>query len=379
MGQIIRAELLSMKPEKYKKMIMTTEMCEEYKKLESSNLITKEYMSSKIKENEIPPNCTALFEKDIFFFSAREFITIYHIKEAAKKGTVWHKLRNINYKNRLTERIIKIVGEKQSDFLNSGDKSKLIHLPYSDLIKIIGYDLGSYPRTSCPSFKSLPGCFPEVRSSKPPYIDESVISRIAHSSVVRLHSGTSCLLELLPHKSTVTGNLIRKVVESSKKELTDREIASVLFESRGIELSRRYITYCREATGIPNSAVRKRRVTPYSDTSFSDLKPFHKDTIQSLPAESGIYELSKASAPCYYKKGESPIIYIGATNNLRERLQTYINGYGHTLDIRNFILSEKLNYRYLLTNRQRETESHLINSFFFAMGELPSLNRLKPA
>jgi hypothetical protein len=57
---------------------------------------------------------------------------------------------------------------------------------------------------------------------------------------------------------------------------------------------------------------------------------------------------------------------------------TYLNGYGHTDEIRKFVNERFLNVRYLRTVKYRELEARFIADFVEKMGSLPLLNAVRP-
>jgi len=75
----------------------------------------------------------------------------------------------------------------------------------------------------------------------------------------------------------------------------------------------------------------------------------------------------------------SSIVYIGSSGNLNKRIKTYLNGYGRTNSMREFIKGNSLNIRFQKTHAYRAAEARIIHAFVKEFGQLPLLNKVKPS
>lgn len=343
---------MEMKQGKFFNLVRTVEESQWLNEAVSSGQVTKSYHPS---SDNIHPRHLGRFTPTGFTFSCPEFAVQYHIEEDIELTTrQWYLVNHITDRNRITARLMAIIGNAQYSFIFTGNPSTVHQLPYQSIVD-------EYNRA-----------YPDY------YMDSSIISRIVTRGRVQLPGGDTVLLsDLFPRRSFLIGVKIRQIIEHETTRLTDRCIRQRLFDNFGVNISIRYVTYCRNMVGIPSSRLRGRG-KPKPAVCLGRTYAFDHAELSTIPEDAGVYELSATARTISYPKGESSIVYYGSTVNMQKRLSAYINGHGHTDEIRRFVSGHYLNIRYLKSAKHKEFEARLIADFEESNGGLPLLNSVRP-
>lgn len=170
-------------------------------------------------------------------------------------------------------------------------------------------------------------------------------------------------------------------VEKINRPLSDEEISIELEKKYGLCISRWSVNKCRKALGIP---IAKRRITCYKYPPLSlNYSISYSLTIQSVnnnvPFKPGIYELSLKGQTIQYQKGQTEVIYIGSTKNLKKRLREHVGPSSKNGEIRAFLRKHSCLFRYIIMQKNwRKEEGRLYNLFVDTYGKPPKCNRVRP-
>lgn len=74
------------------------------------------------------------FTENEFIFSCRRFAVTYSVSPNVPADKNWHTLRHITQRNRITARIIGIIGRFQHKYLMTNDPIALRRLPYQQIV-----------------------------------------------------------------------------------------------------------------------------------------------------------------------------------------------------------------------------------------------------
>ncbi len=197
--------------------------------------------------NAFNPQYLGRFTKTGFTFSCPEFAVQFHIEKDTELSTKqWYLLNHITSRNRITSRLMAIIGNAQSSFIQTGNPAALLHLPYQSI-------LDEYVR------------------SYPDYLDPSIISRIVRRKHVQLPGGDIIpLSDLFPKRSFLFGIKIKEMIQQETVFLTDRIIRRRLLDEGVVNISIRYVTYCRNRMGIPPARIRRNN-NPNSQSVWGKL------------------------------------------------------------------------------------------------------------
>ncbi|HET7337042.1 MAG TPA: GIY-YIG nuclease family protein [Candidatus Nitrosotalea sp.] len=94
--------------------------------------------------------------------------------------------------------------------------------------------------------------------------------------------------------------------------------------------------------------------------SYSDWAPFNKENISRAPVKAGVYFLGS----------EHETTYIGASNNIKERLSEHLN----SSDI---CIKETVSFCYHETLFPEAEEEKQLTAFQYEHGRLPKCNKSK--
>ncbi len=125
---------------------------------------------------------------------------------------------------------------------------------------------------------------------------------------------------------------------------------------------------------IPNF---KERVAHYyeRDITFSGQAMLSKDNLKKIPHEAGVYELSIPSK-IDYPNYRSNVIYIGSSQNLRNRIADYSRNGLKNDRLKDFINNYNVFVCFYLTENYIFVEKKLLRSFKNTYGQLPKANSL---
>jgi excinuclease UvrABC nuclease subunit len=107
--------------------------------------------------------------------------------------------------------------------------------------------------------------------------------------------------------------------------------------------------------------------------NYSNICTFTKNTINKLGNIPGVYELCVKHTIKYSYK-DTTTFYIGSSNNLKIRLTTYLNGYAHTVKLKEYLQNHKIYFRFIKTINYKELEKDILDGFSNSFGEYPLMN-----
>lgn len=290
--------------------------------------------------------------------------------DGADREVDWllRRLRLINTRNRLTQLILLAVMRAQAAFLRSGEWVDLEPLPLSELARRLA---GS----------PLP---PRLGS-----LDVSLISRAVRGLTIGTPQGGALPLRLLlPGGQVVLRYRLRALLDAEGAELRrgtlerprrDRELQREVRTRWGQRVSRRTVTATRQALGLPAWHQRAGRpVYPPPGFDFSPARPLTPEGVFTYaPTGPGVYEVAVSDTALAYPARSSPVIYVGSSRNLRNRLRARLHNhakFGHHLG------DGRLVFRFATgcATRLREAEADLLRAFRETHGVLPSYNLIMP-
>ncbi|MBC8147904.1 MAG: hypothetical protein H8E98_07980 [Bacteroidetes bacterium] len=247
-----------MKLDKFNKLIQNVEHSHWFKKGLFYGIITKNYYPYSNNDLYSKSNNIGQFTNNGFVFSCKEFAVEYNVAKIDHKKVnreniselLYSKrllLNHISDRNRITWRLLNLLASRQQSFIQSCNSFKLVLQPYKTILK------------------DLKMIYPNE------YMDSSIISRIVKEKNVILMNGEMIQLnQLFPKASYCIGLRIRKVVFEHKNMWSDTDIQKALSEKYDINISTRYVAYCRNAMGIPS--VRNRgKCTPNLGFALGDI------------------------------------------------------------------------------------------------------------
>jgi len=337
---------------KYHRFVNTIEATEWFREHARNGDLELNY--SQHTESLCRPGSLGRFTGNEFLFSCKHFAVTYTISQQVVVDKNWHTLRHINQRNSIINRLLGIISRVQEQYLLTRDPITLLQLPYLQIVD---------------EYKAL---FPRN------YMDVSIISRVVRNNLIKVHGKTISFNELLPRKSYLVGLKIMQLLKSTDDLLTDEDLRKKLANKFDRHVTRRYVSYCRNLMGIPEVRMRKKINSKHFSLGFSRPEPLRICTLALIPEVPGVYGFNLVVGTQIYGNAKSSIIYIGSSRNLNKRIKVYLNGYGHTNHMREFIETHSLNICFLETIDYRKAEARLIHNFVAQYGELPLLNMVKP-
>lgn len=298
-----------------------------------------------------------------------------------------YKLRRISSRNQLTHRMIKEVIKHQEKYLSTGNQTDLV--PFSQTGLTESLNKSPYPETRY-----------DIRTTKCSICD-SWVSRLVRKLSIITPSGEERILKsFFPAQREINKSLIKQLLDKenedfnfnemnrndisnkAKRPLSDRQISVTLKNQYGLSVSRCSVGICRNELGIPSA---KGRLSGYKyppiSANFSLLYPFRKGSVHgSAPGNSGIYELRLRREKIEYPSGNSNVIYIGSTKNIRKRLGEHLKENNRNDYIRCLLKKSDCFFRYIQFSKNwREEEGKLYNLFIKTYGAPPKCNRVRPS
>jgi hypothetical protein len=256
-------------------------------------------------------------------------------------------LKMINTRNALTEHVARGLLDSQREFWMTGRESDIKPL----------------------TFKQFLSLFPHRG------LDESRLSRLVSNLTLQAHHGkTVRVRSLFISKRRSFANLIKEIIDGSDAILTDRHIETILLTEHRIHLPVRTICNCRKLLFIPNY---KERSGSYhtEEISFSNRIPLFSKQSAQIPGGAGIYEIS-LSTKIHYSGGNSPVIYIGASKDIRRRVASYTGRVLKNKRIADLLSDTLVCIRYYMSGHYMELEREMLRCFKRRYSELPKGNML---
>ncbi|MBI4769503.1 MAG: hypothetical protein HY784_03580 [Chloroflexi bacterium] len=284
-------------------------------------------------------------------------------------------LRPINTRNRLTHLILVAAALAQDAFLRSGSWADL---QPQNLTAFCRWLAGGGGHMGPP----LPSGLETV--------DVSLVSRATRGFVVHLPAaGEMPLRSLLPNARTVLRFCLKALLDAETLELkchelerprTDDELRQLLQAGWGQTASRRTVAAARQSLGIPPWRRRAGRpVYPLPGFDFSPLRPLTPEAVLAhAPAGPGVYEIGLSEGAFTYPIRSGPVIYLGRSRNLRNRLRAHLRNhekFGREIGDGRFIFR----FAAVAPAHLQSAEAELARAFFEVHGALPCYNIVTPS
>ena len=205
------------------------------------------------------------------------------------------------------------------------------------------------------------------------YLEQTRLSRlIMNLSVTNCQNQLINLKSLFISKKRRHSFIIKEIVKDNESALKDRDIQCILAQN-GIHLTLRTICNCRKLLNIPNY---KERDTYYEkDIIFSNYILLSKRNLSKIPHEPGVYEMS-VSSKVDYPNHRSNTLYIGCSNNLRKRIDSYTNNKMKNDCLKIYSNNNDLFVRYYSDENHRLLEKEFLKNFAKIFGGLPKANSI---
>lgn len=340
---------------KYHRLIVVTENADWFRKWVTDEKVRRVFTLAASVDKCIP-TLLGSFNADRFQFSCRHFAVTYNVSSDIPIDKNWHTMRHISQRNQITARLLEMVIRLQYKYLQTYDPMDLCRLPYKQIEN---------------EYK---------RQYNGNYMDSSIISRVVRNKMVCISGYKEMLLtDLFPGDSYLIGRKIIQLLKTGNPLLSDRDLQGLLIQRYGLQLTRRYVTYCRNLMDIPVARLRREKTTGIFSDGFSYPKSFELNALSTIPKVSGVYLLSLNTQPHTYVNNRSYIVYIGSSKNINQRSLRYLNGYAHTEKLKQFMNARPLQICYYQTSDYKKLEASLIHNFVDIYGSLPLLNQNKPS
>ena len=268
----------------------------------------------------------------------------YPIRATTGKAVV-RKL--INTRNAFTEHVVQGLIDYQREFWKTGKESEIKFLTFKHF-------LSRFPHSG---------------------LDESRLSRLVSNLTLQTYHGkTVSVRSLFISKKRSFANLIKEIIDESDTILTDRSIQTILLTKHRIHLPMRTICNCRKLLSIPNYRERSGSYHP-KEISFSNRIPLFSKQSTRTPSEAGIYEIS-LSTKVQYPGGNTPVIYIGASKDIRRRAASYTGRVLKNKHIAHLLGEGNAYICYHTSSHYMELEREMLRCFKRRYRELPKGNVL---
>lgn len=268
----------------------------------------------------------------------------YPIRATTGKAVV---RKMINTRNALTKHVVRGLLDCQQEFWKTGKESDIKPLTFKHF-------LSRFPHSG---------------------LEESRLSRLVSNLTLQAHDGkTVSVRSLFISKKRSFANLIKEIIDESDTVLTDTNIETILLTEHRIHLPVRTICNCRKLLSIPNYRERSGSYHP-KEISFSNRIPLFSKQSARIPSEAGIYEMS-LSTKIHYPGGSTPVIYIGASKDIRRRAASYTGRVLKNKRIADLLDEGNVYIRYHMSSHYREIEREMLRCFKRRYRELPKGNLL---
>ena len=202
----------------------------------------------------------------------------------------------------------------------------------------------------------------------------SNISTISHNTFYRDRNNNIFKLNFLIPKQYFIIYTKIKYILNIYPQLTDNQISYYLKSKFNINITANKVYTVRKRYLIPSSLNRTDKIYLQYEKYYSNMMELTRENLEEYKQVQSVYELISLNEYKYNYKG-SRTVYIGSTNNLRKRLTEYIDNYGHTHKIRDFILKNKIYFRFVRSESYRDLEKDVLDAFYETYGNYPLLNR----
>ena len=309
------------------------------------------YIISHIDERiltKIPKGVTGVVarEADEFQFYSLEYIKLNFELLFEPSDIKWkHCLNWISTKNIFLHHVMTNLLALQRNFWQTQDRKTLVPISLKEFLE-------EYPFL---------------------YLDISRLSRLLNNNWVSFNGAKYLLRDLFWSRRKVRACILEHVIYQHPHRMKDREIQELLKRDHGIDLSVRTICNYRNSVQIP--AYNKDYLSnPYSNC-FSRVLTLHKKSLPMIPKINGVYEIS-INKDIKYQIFASRVIYFGSSNNLRNRIQSYLYDNIKNAVIEYYRKSHELFIRYFATYQYIQVEKELLRLFLDKFGALPVANKL---
>jgi hypothetical protein len=221
-------------------------------------------------------------------------------------------------------------------------------------------------------------------------LDVSLLSRAARGFTVRTPQGSDLpLRRLLPNAQAVLRYRLRALLDGEALELkrgglerprNDDELRQQLQSRWGQNASRRAVAAARQALGIPPWHRRAGRpLYPPPGFDFSLSRSLTPETVRAhAPSELGVYEIALADRVFNYPVRASPVIYLGRSRNIHNRLRAHWRNhekFGAEMGEGRFVFR----FATVASAHLRTAEAELARAFCRSHGALPCHNIVTPS
>lgn len=358
-GRVIFANFLELPLERYRNFIEEAEQSL-YREGGGDSLVTVKHLSkAKLSRNKSPKVIAEIVKRKNGFsvrYTYEGFNKIY-ITGGFQNSKLFYKLRRISSRNELTHRIIQGIIEHQKRYLETGNTLDLVPFGQVNLL-----------------------------------FDNSRVSRLVNKLSIITPSGEEKPLKsFFQTQKDINKRLIKQLLDKEnedieagrlKSPLSDNELREKIEKGYGIFLSRWAVGHCRKDMGIPPA---RRRLSGYKypplSANFSliySLVP--EEVLKNAPQRAGIYELRLKGKEIEYPNGNTQVVYIGSTKNIKKRLREHLGKNSKNGHIKGFLKKAGCRFRYIQFSKNwKEEEGRLYALFVSTYGASPKCNRVKPA
>ena len=292
----------------------------------------------------------AIYEKGQFVTTCSHFRYVLEKEEGLKRHPIFqHIFQHISHRNRLTIRLLQLIEAHRSQWLASNNP---LHLaPWRAAELIATYNCRWQDVT----------------------LDASTLSRLINHTHVQVHGRRTLLKSLFPGRAQWIGAHIR-VLLATNPLWVDRELQQQL----GYTLWNRDFYPLSVDVQKTDGDTGKSRAEgkQYPASLLGEAIRFHA-ILEQIDNRPGVYEISQ-NTPNRYPCGESNIVYIGRSGQLRKRFLAYRVGSAHTSALKECFRQGKLYVRVAYTDQHIALEKKMVDTFEKQFGTLPRYNYNRP-
>ena len=304
------------------------------------------YFTKNIDSN-LKNNSYSILKNKNIYFANKLLVIFFSYQHLPNNKHI--KLLNINIKNRTIFNLLNVLLKYQNKFLDTFHLLDLIFVSRKEIIKLYknNYDL---------------------------YISDSILSVLLNNINIILNNKKEKLTILNPTQYYLYSLIINNIINQDPTNTTDTKIVQIIQNKYNINLNRRQICNIRKSYLIPSISKRNGNYYINNQKLFSSKYILKKESLDIFThIIHGIYELC-VNYIIHYPLTKNRTVYIGSSKNIKSRLTSYINGYGHTLKIRLFLKSNIVYFRYIKIVNYKKLEKDILEAFRNHFGEYPLLN-----
>lgn len=295
------------------------------------------------------------FYNEIFCITKDGQITFLHhqnlIKFIYDKNSLPQSIKgliNINIKNQQTYELIQVLVNLQVKFIYSNNKQDLKYFSHQDVLLAHKEQYNS--TLISPNISTI--------SNKTFYRDKD-------NKILNLNF-------LIPKQHFILYIKIKYILNIYPLA-SDKELSYYLFKQFNIKATIYKVYNVRKRYFIPSKSNRINELYLEYEKSYSIIRELTYSHLIAFHGVPCVYELLSYDMVKYNYKS-SKTVYIGSTNNLKRRLTEYIRINGHTQRLKDFILNNKVYFRFIKNNDYVVLEKNILDAFYTMYGNYPLLN-----